>query len=484
MVHSGCSQQFISSGSRQGRAHGARAYRRPHGPALTRARSISLSTVMGKVKKSKQKHRSGPLSQPASKKVELLPVSARTFSITDHLNAWRLLVVYLVEMCAYSALEASKVVKKRTSEVVKWCNRLWETGSVDDLEKSGRNGFISVTDVEAVKKGLATAAPGTSLKVVMHNLRAEKGIGDDYSVEAMRLKLKDSGWSFQAVKVGLPLSVDTMDARWAFAHKYRDVGLGKCAVFTDSKYFVAGTVDVATKNSGFMSWAPDGEPRRVIKTQGNTYSAHVYGGVCKYGLTDLIFVSGTKGLPDAYTVNRKNPLFNKNDPNCKESEFISQTLSSVTHKEYLDIVMGGGPRSYKGLIKDAQRMFQSNGVQRWYWQQDGAPVHTMADTEKGRATLNAIKGVTQWIVEWPPYSPDLSPIENVWQQVERVLWANYQWNDQKSFQDALKQAWEKVGDDKKFIQHVMASMDRRPRNGDQGGRIHQVIARKGGQTDY
>ena len=146
--------------------------------------------------------------------------------------------------------------------------------------------------------------------------------------------------------------------------------------------------------------------------------------------------------------------------------------------------MGGGPRSYKGLIKDAQRMFQSNGVQRWYWQQDGAPVHTMADTEKGRATLNAIKGVTQWIVEWPPYSPDLSPIENVWQQVERVLWANYQWNDQKSFQDALKQAWEKVGDDKKFIQHVMASMDRRPRNGDQGGRIHQVIARKGGQTDY
>ena len=108
--------------------------------------------------------------------------------------------------------------------------------------------------------------------------------------------------------------MDSMDARWAFAHKYRDVGLGNCGIFTDSKYFVAGTVDVATKNSGFHSWAPNHEPRRVIKTQGNTYSAHVYGGVvCKYGLTELLFVSGTKGLSDAYTVNRKNPLFKKGD---------------------------------------------------------------------------------------------------------------------------------------------------------------------------
>lgn len=412
-------------------------------------------------------------------KHELLPPRQRTHSISTWLNAWRTVAVFLVEICHFTALETSNLIGKRTSEIIKWCNRLWKDGSLDDLERSGRTGSISVTDVEKVKKGLAAAAPGTSLKVIMHDLKI-----DGCSVEGMRLALQKDGWSYQSVKVGLPLSVDSMDARWAFAHKYRDVGLGNCGIFTDSKYFVAGTVDVATKNSGFHSWAPNHEPRRVIKTQGNTYSAHVYGGVCKYGLTELLFVSGTKGLSDAYIVNRKNPLFKKGDSKSSEPEFISQSSSSVTHVEYMDIVMGGGPRKYKGLIRDAARLFSSNGVQNWYWQQDGAPVHTIKDTPKGRETLEKILSVTKNIVEWPPYSPDLSPIENVWQHVERVLWKNYEWNDQASFQEALKKAWQEVGRDKKFIKNVMASVDRRSKGGDEGGRIAQVIARKGGQTDY
>lgn len=447
--------------------------------------SLSLcSSQMGKQRKNSNHKRPSPLTTSSKVSETLLPTGRRLFNIAKSVIAWRFVVVWMVEVFKFSSAETAKKVGKRASEVIKWCNRFWTEGSFDDLVRSGRPKVISEADINEVKDFLTSAPPGTSIKVCMQKLRSEKKIGSDFTDEAMRLALGNSGWSFQRVKVRLPLSVDTMDKRWEFGVKYHGVGLGARAVFTDSKYFVAGSVNVATKNAGMMSWAPDGERRTVIKTQGNTYSAHVYGGICKYGLTDLAIVSGTRGLPSAYSVERKNPKYDKGDPNNKESEFISQEVTAVTNMEYRDILMGGGPRRYKGLIKDAKRMFQSNGEQNWYWQQEGAPVHTMKDTEKGRPTLALIQSVTKNIVEWPPYSPDLSPIENVWQHVERVMWRDESWDDQQSFQKALLKTWKAVGNDKAFIKNVMASVDRRSKDGDDGGRIMQVIARQGGQTDF
>ena len=435
------------------------------------------------VKKSKH-YKAGPYPQQASVKPKLEIASRRAFSILENAVAWRFVVVWLIEVSSFSVMEAAKMVNSRASEVIKWCNRFWKDGNVEDSERSGRPSKISEKDVTVVKEALAKAAPGTGLKVILQKLRQEKKIQTDFSEERMRGVLNNTGWSYQKVKVRLPLSVDHMDSRWAFGVKYRDVGLGNRAIFTDSKYFVGGTVDVATKNAGFHSWAPDGEPRSVIKTQGNTYSVHAYGGICKYGLTELLIVSGTKGIPSAYTVERKNPLYVKGDKNCKEKETISTEVNAVNHVEYRDIIMGGGPRNYKGLIKDAKRMFEANGVQQWYWQQDGAPSHSIKQTEIGKETMRLIHTVTKNIVDWPPCSPDLSPIETVWQHVERVMWRDYTWSDQQSFREALLKAWKAVGNDKKFIKNVMASVDRRAVGGDEGGRIAQVISRKGGQTDY
>ena len=172
-----------------------------------------------------------------------------------------------------------------------------------------------------------------------------------------------------------------------------------------------------------------------------------------------------------------------NDPSQKSKQ-IKVFTASVAHEEYHDIVMCGGPRNYKGLINDAKRMFNSAGVQNWYWQQDGAGCHSIADTEIGRETRRLITTIAPNIVEWPPHSPDLSPIENVWRQVEHVLWRDYSWTDGKSYTEALLKAWDQVGKDKEFIKKVMASVDRRSKGGDEGGRIAQVIARAGDQTDY
>ena len=403
----------------------------------------------------------------------LHPPSKRKHSIVELASAWRITTVFLLEFSLFSLSEVASMVGKRASECVKWANRLWETGSVEDSKRVGRPASISKSDVVILQKALAAASPGTSMKVILHKLEQEGKISKDHSQERWRIALIESGWSFQKVEFKLPLCGEDRQDRLDFAHFYRDVGLGNCAIFTDSKYFVAGTLDMGCKNQGYRSWAPDGDPRRMIRTQGNNYSIHVYGGVCKYGLTELTIVSGTKGLEKAYTAHVK-----------VDGKLTEVPTGAVAHPEYRDIIMGGGPRKYKSLLKQAKALFEANSVQNWYWQQDGAPCHSIKDTTIGKETRRLISTIAPNIVKWPPSSPDLSPIENVWQHVERVLWRDYSWNSQATYQTALFSAWKQVGNDKKFIKNVMASVDRRSKDGDEGGRIAQVISRLGGQTDY
>jgi ketohexokinase/beta-glucosidase len=73
--------------------------------------------------------------------------------------------------------------------------------------------------------------------------------------------------------------------------------------------------------------------------------------------------------------------------------------------------------------------------------QDGAPGHIAAET---REDLRE-RGVT--VIFWPPYSPDLNPIERVWHIMKNYLQDNYP--EKMSYDNlraAVKDAWEKVGE--------------------------------------
>ena len=65
-----------------------------------------------------------------------------------------------------------------------------------------------------------------------------------------------------------------------------------------------------------------------------------------------------------------------------------------------------------------------------------------------------------------------------------LLWRDYTWHTQQEFQDLLLKAWKDVCNDKTFIKNIMASVDRRSKDGDKGGRIAQLLASKGDQTTY
>ncbi|CAM4846293.1 unnamed protein product, partial [Rotaria magnacalcarata] len=77
-----------------------------------------------------------------------------------------------------------------------------------------------------------------------------------------------------------------------------------------------------------------------------------------------------------------------------------------------------GP-AYINTIKEALPMFIHNafdaGNQNWTYMQDNAPCHT------SKYTMNWMKNNGINLVKWPASSPDLNPIENLWDHIDKKL---------------------------------------------------------------
>ncbi len=91
-----------------------------------------------------------------------------------------------------------------------------------------------------------------------------------------------------------------------------------------------------------------------------------------------------------------------------------------------------------------------------YFQQDNAPCH--------KAQI-----ISDWFLEhdneftllkWPPQSPDLNPIENLWDVVERkICIMDVQLTNLQQLRDAIVSIWTKISEE--CFQHLVESMPRR-----------------------
>lgn len=102
--------------------------------------------------------------------------------------------------------------------------------------------------------------------------------------------------------------------------------------------------------------------------------------------------------------------------------------------------------------------------------QDGAPSHT------AQATIQDFKDRGVTIMEWPPYSPDLNPIEMCWNWMKDYLEEKYG-HIEKPSRDQLrvwvKEAWDALPDD--FLYDLLVSMP---------DRCEAVIKANGMHTKY
>ncbi len=103
-----------------------------------------------------------------------------------------------------------------------------------------------------------------------------------------------------------------------------------------------------------------------------------------------------------------------------------------------------------------------------YFQQDNAPCH--------KAQI-----ISDWFLEhdneftlpkWPPQSPDLNPIEHLWDVVERdICIMDVQLTNLLQLRDDIMSIWTKISEE--CFQHIVESMPRR---------MKAVLKAKGGPT--
>lgn len=102
--------------------------------------------------------------------------------------------------------------------------------------------------------------------------------------------------------------------------------------------------------------------------------------------------------------------------------------------------------------------------------QDRHPVHQSAQTQKWLSDHSITT------VSFPPKSADINPIENLWAQLNRIVFpGNKTYNNAAQLLIAIKEAWHQVQADKAMRTELVYSMPQR---------LEQVVTSKGRWTEH
>jgi transposase len=112
----------------------------------------------------------------------------------------------------------------------------------------------------------------------------------------------------------------------------------------------------------------------------------------------------------------------------------------------------------------------------WLFMQDSARIHT------ARKVKAWFEDYSISVTDWPPYSPDMNPIEHAWAKLKETIYKLDP--DFESFKGTkeevterflvlIQRSWEVIGQD--YFHDLVRSMD---------SRINAVISAKGWYTKY
>ncbi|GBO10491.1 Transposable element Tc3 transposase [Araneus ventricosus] len=111
------------------------------------------------------------------------------------------------------------------------------------------------------------------------------------------------------------------------------------------------------------------------------------------------------------------------------------------------------PKYIETLENHHQQFAENIGGRNWEYQHDNAPTHTSS------ATKNYLNSKNVTVLEWPPMSPDLNPIENVWGIMSRKVYENRgKFFSVYALKTAIESAWYNL--EPELLQTLIMSMEK------------------------
>lgn len=349
-------------------------------------------------------------------------------------------------------LPAAQIARRNhisVSTVRRWTRLRQERGRVAPIRAKGRPRAMSDEAVDGALEMLLKNKVGGS-RVVAKQLVVDNKISRPVAHTTVLRNVKRAatkkGMALKCSRAG-PRKVLTRknrDKRVAFAQRHLHEPWDRI-LFTDRKRFYFRNPGQCVAQCGWFDANKGGRPGSFQPTNPNCYN--VYGGITRNGTTPLHRVSGTTNMPDKFFTKKGQPARN------------------ITKEQYRKILKGT-------LLPGGRRLFSSRGESGWTLQQDGDPCHKVAGGVVAEWNRGSRGGHVDIMADWPPNSPDLSPIENVWGIVDtRAALAGCQ--------DFTKYCAEVRDQFKNVSQETLANLfNSMPK------RMQQVIERDGALADY
>jgi hypothetical protein len=137
------------------------------------------------------------------------------------------------------------------------------------------------------------------------------------------------------------------------------------------------------------------------------------------------------------------------------------------------VIMPQGERSAAHFVKNVYEStlsgfyFMHDNPHELTLMEDGAPIHRSKLPEDWRLAHGMKK------LDWPPYSPDLNPIENMWKILKDWLCYHTMPKNKKELIECVQQVWNEVPLEQ--LQRLISTMP---------NRIRAVISARGGSTRW
>ena len=331
--------------------------------------------------------------------------------------------------------------------VRRWIDRYNSTASVAARKPGGRKPSLTTSQAALALQRLTSCSTSTAASVAKQ-LQVEgvtsKALHKATVIRHARQAAKREGAPALRALRGAPakrLTQDTKTKRLAFSHANKSRSW-RTIMFTDRKKFLFKYPGVRV---GSVQWGHRGD-RRLAAQPTHPMSVNVYAGLTPYGITKCHVVAGSSKHSSTFT-NKK-----------------GVAAKNITSHEYKHVLT-------TTLLPEGRRLYSTQGVASWTLQQDNDPTHRIA-----RVTINDWNAKNassvQLLPNWPPNSPDLSPIENVWAYVQAKVDA-LGCSTFEEFKAAVVQCMQQVP--KHMINRLYDSMPKR---------LSNVVEMNGDRTGY